>query len=187
MSSVERRWWDSSCVAVSSLFWTVTLGHTSCPGYPVPVFSLRGAGDIRSHHKGCVAGLSGLQPGKGCVTLGVQVAFQSCFWAGSVLSWDNWALDLGQLWKMRMEVAEKSWYWKLRNELQGQGREGAGFQSKEGANFLVLSNSGGEKGRDGNLKLTRKYKEEMGTVTRKAAIVENWIWIWICSSAVQCR
>lgn len=76
----------------------------------MPVFSLCGAGDTRPHRKGCGAGVSGLWPGKGCVTHGVLVAFQSCFELGSVLSWDNWALDLGQLWKMRMEVAEESWY-----------------------------------------------------------------------------
>lgn len=45
----------------------------------MPVFSLPGAGDIRSHHKECVAGASGLQPG--CAMHGVQVALQSCFWA----------------------------------------------------------------------------------------------------------
>lgn len=53
--------------------------HTSCPAYHVPVFALHKAGDIRSHHQGCVAGVLALGPGKGCVVHGVQIAFQSCF------------------------------------------------------------------------------------------------------------
>lgn len=55
----------------------------------MPVFSLRRAGDIMSH-QGCVAGGSGLWPGKGCAMHKIQVAFQSCFSAGI-------CAELGQL------------------------------------------------------------------------------------------
>lgn len=69
---------------------------------------------------------------------------------------------------------------QLRHEPQGQRGGGAGSQGKEGANCLVVRNScgsTGEKGIDGNLKLTLKNtiknRQELGTAMGKATIVEN--------------
>lgn len=40
--------------------------------------------------------------GRDVSCMGYRLLSKAAFELGSVLSWDNWTLDLGQLWKMRM-------------------------------------------------------------------------------------
>lgn len=71
--------------------------------------------------------------------VGYMLLFKAAFELGSAMGWElrHWALDWGQLGKMRLEAAGAHQD-RLRHEPQGQGREGAASQGKEGANCLFL-------------------------------------------------